>query len=67
MEIRAEGSKKSTFILNDEEVMQVFNMEQKDKDGKYVPLSKGRIGIQAEWAEILYCNILIKEMVKKED
>ncbi|MGJ8656817.1 MAG: 3-keto-disaccharide hydrolase [Akkermansiaceae bacterium] len=62
MEIRVEGSKKATFILNGEEVLEVFDMEEKNKDGKYVPLSKGRIGLQAEWAEILYRNIRIKEL-----
>ena len=67
MEIRVEGAKQATFILNGEEVLQVFDMEQKGKDGKYVPLSKGRIGLQAEWAEILYRNIRIKEMPDKEE
>lgn len=66
MEIRVEGSKKATFILNGETVLEVFDMEKKNDEGKYVPLSKGRIGLQAEWAEILYRNILIKELPVKE-
>ena len=61
MEIRVDGHKKATFILNGEVVYEVMNMEQK-KAGKYVPLNKGHIGIQAEWAEILYRNIRIKEL-----
>jgi len=61
MEIRVEGAKKATFIFNGEVVHEIFDLKQKI-DGKSMPLSKGRIGLQAEWAEILYRNIRIKEM-----
>jgi len=54
-------SKKATFIFNGEVVHEIFNLKQK-VDGKMVPLEKGRIGLQAEWAEILYRNIRIKEL-----
>jgi hypothetical protein len=37
-------------------------MKQKDSEGKSIPLDKGHIGIQAEWAELLYRNIRIKEL-----
>jgi len=43
MEIRVHGSEKATFILNGEVVLETFNFTQK-KDGKTVPLDKGRIG-----------------------
>ena len=65
MEIRVEGGKKATFILNGEEVLVVNDMEQKGKDGKYTPLAKGRIGLQAEWAELMYRKIRIKELPAK--
>jgi hypothetical protein len=61
MEIRVEGAKKATFILNGEVVFEIFNMQQKIGD-EFRPLDKGRIGLQAEWAEILYRNIRIKEL-----
>lgn len=66
MEIHVHGSEKATFILNGEKVLEVFDMENKDKDGKVTPLTKGRIGLQAEWAEILYRNIVIKEIPKEK-
>ena len=34
-------------------------------DGKTVPLTEGRIGLQAEWADLLYRNIGIKELKKQ--
>ncbi|MEP4077192.1 3-keto-disaccharide hydrolase [Haloferula sp.] len=62
MEIRVHGSEKATFILNGEVVLETFNFTQKNKAGEKVPLEKGRIGLQAEWAELLYRNIRIKEL-----
>lgn len=61
MEIHVIGSEKAKFILNGEVVFEIANMEQKVGD-QYIPLDKGHIGLQAEWAEILYRNILIKEL-----
>ena len=62
MEIHVHGSEKATFIFNGEVVFETFDFTQKDKDGNTVPLEKGHIGLQAEWAEILYRNIRIKEL-----
>jgi hypothetical protein len=62
MEIRVHGSEKATFILNGETVLELFDMKQKNEAGEIVPLSKGHIGLQAEWAELLYRNIRIKEL-----
>ncbi|MDB4409179.1 DUF1080 domain-containing protein [Akkermansiaceae bacterium] len=62
MEIQVHGSKKAVFILNGEVVFEITNFTQKDKDGKVVPLEKGKIGLQAEWAELKYRNIRIKEL-----
>ena len=62
MEIQVHGSEKAVFIFNGEVVHQITNMTQKNKAGETVPLEKGRIGLQAEWAELLYRNIRIKEL-----
>ena len=65
MEIQVHGSEKAVFIFNGEKVFEITDFTQKDKDGKKVPLEKGHIGLQAEWAEILYRNIRIKELPSK--
>lgn len=62
IEIQVHGSKKATFILNGEVVLETYNFTQEDENGKITPLEKGRIGLQAEWAELLYRNIRIKEL-----
>lgn len=62
MEIHVHGSEKATFILNGEVVLETFNFVQLSEDGPSIPLDKGRIGLQAEWAELLYRNIRIKEL-----
>ncbi len=61
MEIHVDGAKKAVFILNGEKVFEITDFTQK-KDGETIPLEKGHIGLQAEWAELLYRNILIKEL-----
>jgi hypothetical protein len=62
MEIHIHGSKKATFILNGEVVLETFNLVQLQEDGTSTPLEKGHIGLQAEWAELMYRNIRIKEL-----
>lgn len=62
MEIQVHGSEKAVFIFNGEVVHEITNMTQKNEAGETVPLEKGRIGLQAEWAELLYRNIRIKEL-----
>ena len=62
MEIRVNGSESATFVFNGEVVLETFEFIQQGKDGDAVPLDKGRIGLQAEWAELMYRNIRIKEM-----
>lgn len=63
IEIRVLGDKKATFMLNGKVVHEIMNI-QKMEEGKLVPLTKGHIGLQAEWAELLYRNIRIKELEK---
>lgn len=61
MEIRVHGADKAVFILNGDVVLVLENFTRVDEQGERVPLEKGRIGLQAEWAEILYRKIRIKE------
>ena len=65
IEIQVHGSEKAVFIFNGEKVFEITDLTKKDKDGKKLPLEKGHIGLQAEWAEILYRNIRIKELPSK--
>lgn len=67
MEIHVNGAKKVTFIMNGTVVLELFDIEQKNAEGKYIPLTEGRIGLQAEWAEILYRNIQLKNLGKTKD
>lgn len=62
MEIQVHGSKKAVFILNGEVVYELENMEKEVGKGEFGPLTEGHIGLQAEWAELLYRNIRIKEL-----
>ncbi|MGC6432018.1 MAG: 3-keto-disaccharide hydrolase [Jejuia sp.] len=59
--IKVEGGKKAYFFLNGEKVMELSNMQTK-LNGSDVVVNSGRIGLQAEWAEVYYRNILIKEI-----
>ena len=62
MEIHVHGSESATFMLNGEVVLETFNFVQLDEEGASTPLASGHIGLQAEWAELLYRNIMIKEL-----
>lgn len=62
MEIQVHGHEKAVFILNGEVVLETFNFVHQNEEGEAVTLAKGRIGLQAEWAELLYRNIRIKEL-----
>ena len=61
IEIRVLGDKKATFILNGEVVLEIMNMKKMEGE-KLFPLAMGHIGLQAEFAELLYRNIRIKEL-----
>lgn len=61
VEIVVDGAKKVTFKLNGEIVHEIRDLEM-EIDGKWVPMDKGRIALQAEWAELLYRNIRIQEL-----
>lgn len=62
MEIHVHGAEKATFILNGEVTLELTDMKQLSEDGTSTPLDRGHIGLQAEWAELMYRNIRIKEL-----
>ena len=55
------GGEEAVFDLNGKVVNSISKMTFL-VDGERVPLQEGRIGLQAEYAELLYRNILIKEL-----
>lgn len=65
IEIRVDGAKKATYLLNGEIVFEMENFVYKNEAGEVAALEKGHIGLQAEWAEIFYRNIVIKELPSK--
>ncbi|MDB2385565.1 ThuA domain-containing protein [Polaribacter sp.] len=54
----------SYHIVNGKVVMALYNSRYKNAAGKIVPLTKGRIQIQSEAAEVFYKNIQIKSITK---
>jgi len=62
MEIQVHGAEKAVFILNGETVLTLEDFHYPQEDGSKTPLASGRIGLQAEWAEVFYRNIRIKNL-----
>ena len=50
----------ATYIVNGKVNNRAKNIQQK-VDGEWVPLTKGRITLQLEFAEVFYRNAEIKE------
>ncbi len=61
-EVIVHGSKSAEFLLNGKLLNKISNMKFKDKDGNWQPLEKGQVSIQAEWAELEYRMVRIKEL-----
>jgi hypothetical protein len=61
-EVIVHGSEKGEFILNGKTLNVIHNMKFKDADGEWKPLEKGHISVQAEWAELEYRTIRVKEI-----
>ncbi|MFK7851793.1 MAG: DUF1080 domain-containing protein [Akkermansiaceae bacterium] len=57
------GAEEAVFELNGKVVNRIGKMTY-EVDGKRIPLKKGRIGLQAEYAELMYRNIRIKKLVE---
>lgn len=51
---------KAVHILNGQPVMVLSGLSTIDRDGKKVPLTKGRIQFQSEGAETLFRNIMVE-------
>ena len=56
------AGKEAIFELNGQVVNKISDMTTLE-DGKRVPMASGHIALQAEYAELLYRNIVIKELV----
>jgi type 1 glutamine amidotransferase len=54
----------SYHIVNGEVLMALYNSKYKNPEGKIVPLTKGRIQIQSEAAEVFYKSVQIKSIKK---
>lgn len=61
-EVIVHGSEKAEFILNGKTLNVIQNMKFQDAGGEWKPLSKGQISIQAEWAELEYRTVRVKEI-----
>ena len=59
-----DGSEKAEFILNGKTLNVIQNMKFQDADGEWKPLEKGHISIQAEWDELDYRAVRVKEIEK---
>ncbi len=60
-EVIVRGSASAEFYLNGQMVGTVADMRYQDESGQWQPLASGPISIQAEWAELEYRMIRIKE------
>ncbi len=52
----------SYHVVNGKVVMALYNSRYKNSDDKIVPLTKGKIQIQSEAAEVFYKNVQIKSI-----
>ena len=65
VEVKVRGDS-AVHIINGQTNNMVFSMKRM-VDGKWVPLTKGRIALQAEYAEVFYRNVEIKVVNTKTD
>jgi hypothetical protein len=63
IEVIAQGDR-ATHLVNGRIVNRLMNLEQPDPDheGQFIPLTRGRIGIEIEFAEIWYRRIDVKPL-----
>jgi hypothetical protein len=65
VEVIVRGSDKAVHIINGQTVFEATNLRQLDSDSKtWEPLTKGRIALQAEFAEVFYRNIEIRPLAE---
>lgn len=65
LRVVVDADRRAIFLVNGEKVNEVFLMEREIED-EWKPLKSGRIGLQAEWAEMLYRNPRIRA-IKQSD
>lgn len=61
-ELIVHGSERAEYFLNGKRVNEVGDMRYLDADGEWQPLSSGHISLQAEWAELEYRLVRIREL-----
>lgn len=61
-EVIVHGAERAEYYLNGERVSEVTDMRFLDAEGNWHPLSSGHISLQAEWAELQYRAIRIKQL-----
>ena len=64
--VMVKGGEQAVYELNGKIVNRLHSMTYV-VDGQRVPLAKGRLGLQAEYAELMYRNIRIKELPVTEE
>ena len=63
VEVIVRGTDSAIHIVNGKVVNRATDLRELDETGtKWIPLTKGRILLQAEGAEVLYRNIEIKQL-----
>lgn len=62
IDIVVRKNKSALFYLNGKLVNQIYDMSYKNQVDQILPLTDGNIALQAEWAEIYYRNIKIKQL-----
>lgn len=65
LRVVVDADRRAVFYVNGEKVNEVFMMER-EIDGVWSPLVSGRIGLQAEWAEMLYRNPRVRQLNKSD-
>jgi hypothetical protein len=61
-ELIVHGAERAEYFLNGKRVNEVGDMRYLDADGEWKPLSSGHISLQAEWAELEYRLVRIREL-----
>jgi hypothetical protein len=55
------GDEEAVYKANDREVFHATKLQQLAEDKKtWIPLKSGRLGLQGEFSEVMYRNVLIK-------
>ncbi len=63
VEVKVRGDS-AVHVINGQTNNMVFSMERM-VDGKWTPLTKGRIALQAEFSEVFYRNVEIRQVATK--